>query len=391
MQTAAAATPIEDLDWDSVPTPCTVIDLRLLEANARLLDRVRREAGCRVLLALKGYATVGTFEVLTPYLDGCCASGPYEARLARECFGGHVETFSPAFDAASLAEALRWSDQIVFNAQGQHARLQAVLDAAPHPLGVGLRVNPGYSEVEVPLYDPCAPGSRLGIRREDLDQSALGGISGLHFHALCEQGPDTLARVLAAFEQRFGDLLPAMTWVNWGGGHHITRIGYEVEALVALIRDFKVRHPHLEVFLEPGEAVGWQTGVLVASVLDVVPAGSGVPPVAILDTSATCHMPDVLEMPYRPVVHGASEPGATAHTYRLAGNTCLAGDVIGDYAFPAALVPGDRLVFADMAHYTTVKTTSFNGAPLPHLATWDGQDVRMLRSASYHDYRDRLG
>jgi carboxynorspermidine decarboxylase len=391
MQTAATPTPITDLDWRRVPTPCTVIDLRLLRRNAGLLGRVRHEGGCRVLLALKAYATVGTFAELRPHLDGCCASGPYEARLAREHFGGHLEVFSPAFDDDALAMTLRHCDQVVFNSLAQLRRFRPAVAAAPRPVAIGLRVNPGHSEITVPRYNPCAPGSHLGIRDEDLDRGDLAGVSGLHFHALCEQDAAVLARVLAAFEARFGDLLPGLRWVNLGGGHHLTRADYDVAELIALLRDFRARHPHLTVYLEPGEAVGWQTGVLVASVLDVVPAGPGAPPVAILDTSATCHLPDVLEMPYRPVVHGAGEPGTTPHTHRLAGNTCLAGDVIGDYAFATPLAPGDRVVFADMAHYTTVKTTSFNGLPLPHLATWDGTRFTIIRHADYRDYRDRLG
>ncbi|MEK7412217.1 MAG: carboxynorspermidine decarboxylase [Planctomycetota bacterium] len=384
---AIPETDIRDLDWNIVPSPCFVVDTRLLERNARIFARVRQEAGCKILAALKGFAMWSVFPVLKPHLDGCCASGPVEAQLAREEFNKEVHTYAVAYSDADMAETIPLSDHIVFNSPAQLARFLPQIRASGRHIDVGLRVNPEYSEVEVELYNPCAVGSRLGTRRNQLGADLPEGVSGLHFHVMCEQGADVLERVLAHVEDRFGDLLPKLKWINFGGGHHITKPGYDVDGLVALIKDFRARHPHLTVYLEPGEAVGLNTGVLVASVLDVVENGL---PVAILDVSATAHMPDTLEMPYRPTIHGAGEAGATKHTYRLGGPTCLAGDVAGDWSFAKPLKAGDRVVFADMAHYTMVKTTMFNGVKHPSIATWDGKNLRVVRRFGYADYRNRL-
>lgn len=386
---APAVTPITDLDWARVPSPCFVVDRRLLERNARILARVRAEAGCKVLLALKGFAMWPTFDVLRPHLDGCCASGPFEARLAREEFGREVHTYAPAFSEQDMVETLRFSDHLVFNSRAQLERHLPAVRACGRRIEVGLRCNPEYAEVEVELYNPCAPGSRLGSTRAALGQTLPAGVDGLHFHALCEQGADVFARVLAAFEARFGDWLPQVKWLNCGGGHWITKPDYDIELLVRTLRDLKARHPHLEIILEPGEAAAVDTGVLVASVLDIH-QNAGVR-LALLDVSATCHMPDVLEMPYRPTIHGAGDPGTTPHTYRLGGPTCLAGDVLGEWSFPAPLEPGDRVVFADMSHYTMVKTTMFNGIRHPSLATWDGRELKVVRRFGYADFRNRLG
>ena len=392
-------TPIADLDWDAVPSPCFVVDTRLLERNARLLARVREEAGVRVLLALKGFAMWSAFEAIAPWLDGACASGAFEARLAREEFaaagapGVHseVHTYAPAFSDADLVDCLGLSDHIVFNSVSQlrrHLRaVRAHQRGGGRAMAVGLRINPEYAEVEVDLYNPCAPHSRLGATRGSIGDTLPDGVDGLHFHALCEQGADVFARVLQRVEEKFGDWFQQVRWLNCGGGHWITKPDYDVDLLVRTLVDLRSRHPHLNVYLEPGEAAAVDTGVLVASVLDVVDAGL---PVAILDVSATCHMPDVLEMPYRPTVHGASDPGSTRHTYRLAGPTCLAGDVVGDWSFEHPLRPGDRVVFADMAHYTMVKTTMFNGVKHPSLALWDGRDLRVVRRFGYADFRSRL-
>ena len=383
-----AETPITDLDWDTVPSPCYVVDRRLLERNARILGSLRGRAGCRVLLALKGFAMWSCFDVLRPHLDGCCASGPIEARLAREEFGKAVHTYAPAFSAEDLAETLRYTDHVVFNSRAQLERHLPAVRAAGRPIEVGIRCNPEYSEVEVALYDPAARGSRLGSTRAVLGHDLPDGVDGLHFHALCEQGADVFVRVLAAFERKFGDWLPRVKWLNCGGGHWITKPDYDVDLLVATIRDLKRRHPHLDVYLEPGEAAAVDTGVLVSSVLDLH-ENDGVR-LALLDVSATCHMPDVLEMPYRPTIHGAGAPGATPHTYRLGGPTCLAGDVIGEWSFAKPLEPGDRVVFADMSHYTMVKTTMFNGVRHPSIATWDGNELRIVRRFGYEDFRNRL-
>ncbi len=329
------------------------------------------------------------------YLRGTTASSVAEARLGREELGGQVHAYAPAWTADDLREVCTLVDHVVFNSPGQWRRLRPVVEAARaagHALSCGLRVNPEHREVEVALYDPAAPCSRLGTTRANVTADDLDGLDGLHFHTLCELGPDALERTLAALEARFGDLLPRLPagrrWVNFGGGHHITRPGYDTDHLVRLVRDFRARWD-VEVFLEPGEAVALGTGVLVASVLDVIDNGM---PIAILDTSATAHMPDVLEMPYRPVIVGAGEPGERALTYRLGGLTCLAGDVIGDYSFDAPLTVGQKLVFLDMAHYTMVKTTTFNGVRLPSIATHDPAtgEIRVSRRFGYRDYRDRL-
>lgn len=387
-----AETPITDLDWASVPSPCFVVDRRLLERNARILGQVRAEAGCKVLLALKGFSMWSTFDVFRPHLDGCCASGPIEAELARDkfCAGAakEVHTYSPAFAEADVAETLRFTDHLVFNTPAQLARHLPAVRACGRPIAVGLRVNPEYAEVAVDLYNPCARGSRLGSTRDAIGAELPAGVDGLHFHALCEQGAAVFARVLSHVETKFGDWFPRIRWLNCGGGHWITKPDYDLPLLIRTIRELKARHPHLAIYLEPGEAAAVDTGVLVATVIDVH-ENAGVK-LALLDVSVTCHMPDVLEMPYRPTIHGAGDAGATAHTYRLGGPTCLAGDVIGEWSFAAPLKPGDRVVFADMSHYTMVKTTMFNGVKHPSLATWDGQELKIVRRFGYEDFRDRL-
>ena len=386
---------IHDLDWSRVPSPCFVVDLRLLEKNAMILGRVRREAGCKVLLALKGFSMWSAFKVIAPHLDGCAASGAIEAELARDKFaplgGSEVHTYAPAISEEDLAEVLVHSDHVIFNSPTQLRRhIAAVREhnlRTGRKVEVGLRVNPEYAEVEVELYNPCAPGSRLGSRRDVIGHDLPEGLDGLHFHALCEQGADVFARVLAHVEAKFGDWFGQIKWLNCGGGHWITKPDYDVDLLIATVRDLKRRYPHLQIYLEPGEAAAVDTGVLVSTVLDIHDGGL---PLAMLDVSATCHMPDVLEMPYRPLITGAGDAGAMPYTYRLGGPTCLAGDVIGDWSFPDALKPGDRVIFEDMSHYTMVKTTMFNGVKHPALATWDGEHLVVVRRFGYSDYRDRL-
>jgi len=375
-----------------VPSPCFVVDRAVVERNLEVLARVQRESGARVLAALKAFSLWPLGPLTTRYLSGTCASGLLEARLGREEYGGEVHTFSAAFSEADLAGVLAISDHVVFNSCGQWLRFRErclAAQAARPQLRFGLRVNPEHSEAEVAKYDPCAPGSRLGIPRARFDPGALQGISGLHFHTLCEQDLPPLARTLEAFERNFGEWLPGMQWVNLGGGHHVTREDYQVDDLIALVKDFAARHA-VQVYLEPGEAVAICSGVLVAEVLDLTWNALDQ---AILDTSATCHMPDTLEMPYRADVFGAGLPGEKAHTYRLGGMTCLAGDVIGDYSFDEPLRIGQRLVFDDMAHYTMVKTTTFNGIRLPAIAIWDSRtdDLEVVREFGYEDFRQRLG
>ncbi|MDT8878968.1 carboxynorspermidine decarboxylase [Halomonas saccharevitans] len=378
-----------DFDVMACPSPAYVVDDALLRKNLELLERVQAESGARILLALKGFALWDAFPLVSQYLVGTTASGQDEARLGAETFGGEVHAYSPAFSEAEMAVVLRYADHLSFNSPAQWQRHRAAVAEAPRTVSCGLRVNPEYSEGKVALYDPCATGSRLGIRAAELEGVELAGLDGLHFHTLCEQDSDALERTLAAFEEAFGRYLADRKWVNFGGGHHITRPDYDVERLVRVIRDFKARHPHLEVYLEPGEAIALNTGYLVCTVLDIVENDGAI---AILDTSATAHMPDVLEMPYRPEIIGAGEPGEKAHTYRLGGLTCLAGDVVGEYSFDAPLSIGDRLVFTDMAHYTMVKTTTFNGMRLPSICRIDeaSREVRTVKTFGYEDYRQRL-
>jgi carboxynorspermidine decarboxylase len=375
-------------DPNAVQTPCYVNDLGVLRHNLELLAKVQEQSACSVLLALKGYAMWSTFALVGRYLRGAAASSLDEARLAREYLGGELHVYSPAYSEADLRSLLEMADHIVFNSIGQWRRFRPTVEASPRACHRGLRVNPEHSEVTVPLYDPCAPHSRLGVLSSELESEGLDGIDGLHFHTLCEKNVDALERTVMAFERRFAAQLRHVDWVNFGGGHHITRSDYGVDRLVALVRDFQERHG-VRVYLEPGEAVALGAGVLVASVLDVVDRPL---PVAILDTSAAAHMPDVLEMPYRPRVCGAGEPGEHPFCYRLGGVTCLAGDVIGDYSFREPLRVGDRVVFEDMAHYTMVKNSTFNGVRLPSIATFEPRtgELRLVRQFGYEDYRCRL-
>ncbi len=378
------------IDVTDIETPAFVIDLGALEDNLRILGEVQRDAGCKILLALKGYAAFSTFGLVKKYLAGATSSSPHEAQLAREELGGEVHAYAPAYSHADMGEILRFAEHVVVNSPAQLAQHGARVRSAG--VDIGLRVNPEHSEVAVPLYDPCAPGSRLGTTRAAFDAAGVtaSDLDGLHFHTLCELGSDALERTLVAVERNFGDLIPKMKWVNFGGGHHITRPDYDRALLVRLVKDFQQRHG-VEVYLEPGEAIGIRTGILVSRVLDIVQ--NGAVSIAILDTSATAHMPDVLEMPYRPDVVGGALPGEKPHTYRLGGLTCLAGDVIGDYSFGAPLNIGDKVTFLDMAHYTMVKTSTFNGVRLPDIALWDPRTKthQVVRRFGYQDYKSRLG
>lgn len=372
-----------------VTTPAYVVDLALLKKNLTLLQQVQEASGAKILLALKGFSMFSTFGLVREYLQGCCASGLNEALLAHHEFGKEVHVYCPAFKEAEMEQILPIACHISFNSPAQWQRFKPVLEAAegnrPSP---GLRVNPELSTVEVALYDPCSPGCRLGTRDIELEEADLTGLEGLHFHALCEQDSDVLERVIESVERRFPKFLKQVKWVNMGGGHHITKLGYDVDRLVRIVKAFRERH-NVEVYLEPGEAIALNTGYLVTSVLDIVGAEEKT---AILDTSATCHMPDVLEMPYRPQIIGAGLPGEHAHTYKLGGTSCLAGDVIGVYSFPEPLQLGQKLVFTDMGHYTMVKTTTFNGVPHPDIDTYDPatDELRVVRRFGYEDFRNRL-
>ena len=379
------------VDLSQVPSPCHVLHRGLLEQNLRILRSVMDRSGAKVLLALKGFAQFSEAKLVSKYLAGTTASGIHEALLGREEFGGEVHAYSPAFKDQEFADLLRVADHISFNSPTQWKRHKAAAQAAGRKVSFGLRVNPEHAEVDVELYNPCAAGSRLGTLRSEIRSAAdLEGLEGLHFHTMCQQGSDVLERTVAAFEAKFGEFIPQMKWVNFGGGHHITREGYDLERLIRVITGFRQRWgQHIQVYLEPGEAIGIGTGVLVGTVLDLVHNGVDI---AIIDVSATCHMPDTLEMPYRADILDADLPGKLPHTYRLGSVTCLAGDVIGDYSFAAPLRIGQRLVFMDMSHYTFVKNTTFNGVPLPAIASFDpatGQ-TQVVRRFGYADYKNRL-
>ncbi len=367
-------------------TPYFLVDEGLLKRNLELLRQVGEEAGCKILLAQKAFSMFSCYPLISRYLSGTTASGLYEARLGKEEFPGEVHVFSPAYREDEWEELLTYGDHFVFNSPHQLKRFGERARAAGKQ--VGLRINPEHSTQEGhAIYDPCAPGSRLGTRREDFDESLIPLLDGLHFHTLCEQDSDALEETAQAFEEKFGEFLPGLKWLNLGGGHHITRPGYDIFRLIRVVRHFREKYG-LEVYLEPGEAVVLNAGFLVSSVMEVVRNGMEI---AILDTSAACHMPDVLEMPYRPPVEDAGQPGEKAYTYRLAGPTCLAGDVIGDYSFDHPLAEGDKIVLQDMALYTMVKTNTFNGMALPSIAyrREDGE-VELVKTFGYEDFKNRL-
>lgn len=375
-------------DLTQLSTPCYLIDRGLLQNNLDVLDHVQRTAGCEILLALKGYAAWSTFDQIGQVLHGCSASALHEAKLSAECFGRQTHLCAPAYMDRDIPEYLKIVDHIVFNSANQWQRYKHQVQQAGRDIACGLRINPMHSEVKTAIYDPCSPGSRLGITIEEFRTIDLDGITGLHFHTLCELNSDSLDRTLKAVEAQFGEAIERMNWINFGGGHHITRPDYDVDLLCQLIKDFKAKY-NVKVFLEPGEAIALNTGFLVASVLDVVYNAMNI---AILDTSASAHMPDVLEMPYRPTISGADFPQKKKHTYRLAGPTCLAGDVIGDYSFDEPLNIGDKLIFLDMAHYTMVKNTMFNGINLPDIVLYDpnSDSYHVQRKFTYEDFKGRL-
>ncbi|WP_407925416.1 carboxynorspermidine decarboxylase [Geomonas oryzae] len=370
------------------PSPAFVVDLGRLRHNLAILDEVQKRSGAKILLALKAFSMWSVFPIIAQTLHGICASSPWEARLGREEFGGEVHSFSAAFKESDVAELLTTSNHLVFNSFNQLERFRPMWEPYAGRVSVGLRVNPGHSEGHTPIYDPAAPKSRLGILHSEFEGKSLAGVEGLHFHTLCEQLFEPLERTSKVFEEKFGAFLPQMKWLNLGGGHHITREGYDIDALVELVRYYREKYD-LEVYLEPGEAIAIGTGILVSEVLDVV---HNEVDIAVLDVSATCHMPDILEMPYRPEIREGYLPGEKEHDYRLGGPSCLAGDVIGDWSFDHKLVPGEKLAFLDMSHYTMVKTTTFNGIQLPHICTYEPEtgELRVVRSFGYEDFKNRL-
>jgi carboxynorspermidine decarboxylase len=339
-------------------------------------------------MALKAFAMWSVFPLIRKTLHGVCASSPWEARLGREEFGREVHSFAAAFSERDVVELLEISNHLVFNSFNQLERFRPLWEKEQGRVSIGLRVNPEHSEGHTAIYDPCAPCSRFGIRRAEFEGRPLSGVEGLHFHTLCEQLFEPLERTVRVVEENFGAFLHGMKWLNLGGGHHITREGYDIDALVELVTYLRGKYG-VEVYLEPGEAIAIGTGVLVGEVLDVVENGMKI---AILDVSATCHMPDILEMPYRPGIRDGYDPGMKDHTYRLGGPSCLAGDIIGDWSFERPLNAGDRLCFEDMAHYTMVKTTTFNGIQHPHICTFEPEtgELRVVRSFTYEDFKSRL-
>ena len=369
-----------------VSTPYFVVDERRLLHNLEILKQVAEESGCKILLAQKAFSMFSVFPLLRKYLCGTTASGLYEARLGKEEFGGETHVFSPAYRAEEFDELLQYVDDLVFNSPAQVRKYG--IRAKNAGKSIGLRVNPECSTQEGhAIYDPCAPGSRLGTTLEAFEEELVPLLDGIHMHTLCEQNSDDLEKTVEALEDKFGKWLPQMKWLNLGGGHHITRADYDRERLVRIIRRLREKY-QLEVYLEPGEAVVLNAGDLVASVMEIVHNNMEI---AILDTSAACHMPDVLEMPYRPPVQKSGNPGEKQYTYRFAGPTCLAGDVIGDYSFEKPLTEGSRVVFEDMALYTMVKTNTFNGMALPSIVFRDQEgEEHLVRTFGYEDFKNRL-
>lgn len=374
------------MDFQNVKTPCFVVDEKRLTDNLEILKDVSERAGCKILLAQKAFSMFYAYPLISKYLAGTTASGLYEARLGKEKFGGETHVFSPAYREDEFEEILKYADDIVFNSPTQVKKYAQ--KAKSLGKSVGLRINPECSTQEGhAIYDPCSPGSRLGTTLGNFDESILPLLDGLHFHTLCEQNSDDLETTAKAFEEKFGKYLKGMKWLNFGGGHHITRKDYDREKLISVVKHFREKYD-VEVYLEPGEAVVLNAGFLVSTVLETMNNGMDI---AILDTSAACHMPDVIEMPYRPPLMNSGEPNEKAFTYRLGGPTCLAGDVIGDYSFDEPLKEGDRVIFEDMALYTMVKTNTFNGMPLPSILyrKSDGEIIT-VKTFGYEDFVSRL-
>ena len=375
------------IDFQQIPSPAYVLDEQLLDQNLATIDRVRREAGVEIIVALKACAMWSIFPTLAQHSDGATASSPAEARLVFEEYGKPAHTYAPIYTDRSIEEIMRCSDHITFNSVAQYNRFAPM--AILRGISCGLRINPRYSPVETDLYNPCVAGSRLGVTPEELVELPVG-LEGLHFHVLCESRPHHLKLALEAVEKHFGHLLDQIKWLNMGGGHLMTHAEYDCDELIAVLRDFKARHPHLRLILEPGSAFTWRTGYLVSTIEDIVENG-GVH-TAMLDVSFACHMPDCLEMPYKPAIIGGREPEEGDKRWRMGGNSCLAGDYYGDWAFDHELRVGERIIFEDMIHYTMVKTTMFNGVSHPSIAIVHRDGEReIVREFGYEDYKNRMG
>jgi carboxynorspermidine decarboxylase len=376
------------IDYSKVPSPCYVIDEETFRKNLSLIRHVADESGAEIILAFKGFAMWGVFPILKQYVSGAAASSVDEARLCHEEIGSPAHTYSPVYKEDVFGEILKYSSHVTFNSLAQYNRFSKVLKLSRHKVSAGLRINPEFSEISHGLYNPCSPGSRLGIIAEDLNDGLPEGIEGLHFHVLFESDSFALEKVLKVVEEKFGRFFPDIKWINMGGGHLMTRKDYNTDHLIKTLSDFRKR-TGLHLILEPGSAFAWETGELVSTVEDIV-ENQGIK-TAIPDISFTAHMPDCLEMPYKPKILGATDPVEGKPTYRIGGNSCLSGDVMGDWSFDSELKPGDRIVFMDMIHYTMVKTTTFNGVHHPSIGIWtiDNQ-FKLLREFGYSDYKNRL-
>jgi len=378
------------IDFSKIPTPCYLIEEELLRKNLSLIKSVKEEAGVDIILAFKGFSMWKAFPIVKEYISGAAASGAYEARLAVDEMKTLAHTFSPAFQHSDFRVVLENSSHITFNSLSQLRQFLPGIKESDRRISVGIRVNPEFSEVETELYNPCAPGSRLGILAEQLSDELLEGVEGFHFHTLCESSAVDLEKTLAAFEAKFGKYLNRLKWVNMGGGHLMTRKGYDTDKLIQILKDFRKRWNGIEVILEPGSAFAWETGILIAEVVDLVES-KGIK-TAILNVSFTAHMPDCLEMPYKPRIRGAyQEPVAGKPTYRMGGNSCLAGDFIGFWSFDHELKTGEKIIFEDMIHYTMVKSSMFNGVPHPSIGLWHvNGEFDLLRTFDYGDYKNRM-
>ena len=378
------------INFSEIPTPCYLLEEDLLRKNLRLIQSVKESAGIDIIIAFKGFSMWKAFPIVREYISGFAASGAYEARLGVEEMKTLAHTFSPAFNSSDFNEVMQNSSHITFNSLSQLERFLPTVQNFSHKISVGIRVNPEFSEVETELYNPCAPGTRLGILAEQLGDRLPDGVEGLHFHTLCESDAGDLEKTLVAFEARFGKYLNQVKWVNMGGGHLMTRAGYDTEKLIAILKDFRKRWNNIEVILEPGSAFAWETGVLLAEVVDLV-ENKGIK-TAVLNISFTAHMPDCLEMPYQPRIRGAQSKAIEGKpTYRMGGSSCLAGDFIGYWSFAKELKIGDPIIFEDMIHYTIVKTTMFNGVPHPSIGIWKSNgEFQLLRRFDYSDYKNRM-
>jgi len=379
----------EAVNFSKIEAPTYVVSLEKLEKNLKILNQIEKKTGVRILMALKSFSMYSTFPLIKRYLSGSEASSVNEAHLGYEKFGKETHVFSPSYTEKNIVEYMRYSDHLVFNSFPQWNKFKKIIKASNKKISCGLRVNVEHSEVETPMYDPSSSDSHFGVTIANFEKENINGLDGLHFHNLCELGADALERTLKVFEEKFGEFLPQMKWVNFGGGHHITRKDYDVDLLCKIISDFKKRHPKMIVYLEPGEAIALNAGVLVGEVIDIFKNNKNI---AVLDVSATTHMPDVLEMPYLPSILGA-EPAkeGAEHNYRLVGPSCLTGDVIGEYSFAKPLEIGQKIVFMNMAIYTMVKNNTFNGVNLPNIATLDKKNnIKIIKKFSYNDFKNRL-